>query len=309
MKPASHGKLVHGRRSDTPNRPARPRPGCCISQLYIAPNHGRAQRSASDVAAAASGSGVCMIAAAGGVRSWGVIAVSGRSACTQIVEHDSRVPMPRVKDMHARAILEGRLGRLLCHPNIVAGFGTFSGAFPHERLCIPGSTMAADGPDRNVTLLLQELCNRGTLRAALQSGALYAGAEAAAAAAGDAADAAAGAQLRRLKVLAQAARQVAFGLSHMHAYHVVHCDLNASNVFLQAVVPESGAAGSPRLAVSGLACMRPATGGANRVRARFVRPLRRLATVHRESCPGSDVAPLAPLHRERPALCAMSPCC
>lgn len=175
----------------------------------------------------------------------------------QVVEHDSRVPMPRVKDAHARAILEGQLGRLLSHPNVVAGFGTFSGTFPHGRLCIPGSASVASRPDRNVTLLLQELCGRGTLRAALQSGALYEGADAAAAASEDAADEGVGTPLPRLKVLAQAARQVAFGLSHMHAYHVVHCDLNASNVFLQAAAPESCVEGTPRLDVYPIAyCMR-----------------------------------------------------
>lgn len=165
-------------------------------------------------------------------------------AAVQIIEHDSSVALSRVKDRRGRAALEGQLGRLLSHPNIVAGYGVFSGSFPHSKLCVAGSKTAFEpGVDeRMVTLLIQEYCARGPLRDALRNDTLYSDGPADPAAATAAVSE--GAPLRRLKVLAQVAGQIAFGLAHMHAHHVVHCDLNASNVFLQPAPVDSRTEGA-----------------------------------------------------------------
>eukprot|EP00892_Ulva_mutabilis_P001391 jgi/Ulvmu1/11252/UM073_0024.1 len=182
-----------------------------------------------------------------GVGSMGTVYLAtllGQQVVCKVIEHDNSVAFSRVKDRRSRAALEGQLGRLLSHPNIVAGYGAFSGHFPASKLCVAGNRVAGAGPvgvdGRVVTLLLQEFCAGGPLRSALQKNKLYADctvSTAGAAAAARAADEQA--PLWRLKVLAQVASQVAAGLAHMHALNIVHCDLNASNVFLHPVASEN----------------------------------------------------------------------
>ena len=127
-----------------------------------------------------------------------------------MIEHGSGL-MKREKDRGRLARLEAAVCKLLVHPNIVATYAFHTGLVPMSKLAIGGRKDRQAGATKMVTLLVQEFCSRGTLRDALDEGAL-----------GTRADG-----LSYFRVCAKLMAQVAYGLSHAHSIGVVHADLKA----------------------------------------------------------------------------------
>lgn len=144
--------------------------------------------------------------------------------------------MHRIKDRRKRAILEGDIGHLLVHPNIVTTFACYSGPVPVEKLTLPhlreSKTLTGT---RDATLQCQEYCSSGSLRSALDSGLL------------EPKDAIKqeGVTFQWFRTVAQVAGQVATGVAYAHSCGVLHCDLKADNILLQRLSEDQRFPGTP----------------------------------------------------------------
>jgi serine/threonine protein kinase len=184
--------------------------------------------------------GMCAVAFQDQRTQWLRVASSGVKchgtyACLQITEHGGSF-LHRIKDRRRRAILEGQIGHLLVHPNIVSTFACYSGPVPVEKLTLPhlrGSKPLTG--TRHATLQCQEYCSAGSLRSALDSGLLES----------NNVDGQEGISFHWFRTVAQVAAQVATGVAYAHSCGVLHCDLKADNILLQPLSDDQRFPGMP----------------------------------------------------------------